>query len=285
MELLQLNYFCNAAKCENFSKTAATFGVPPSDISQSIKRLEKELGTELFLRRANSISLNEKGRAFYEKVREALSIIDGAKAELTDDEQKGTLSVCINTNRRIVMQTIESFRRKYPEVDIYTKNGADYFSEKFDLVIDNSYPDSDSYERIKLLTEGISLAVKRDDPLAQKDTIDIDELRSRPFITMPETQSLYKLTIDICSSIGFTPRIAIMSDDPYYVRKCVELGLGVTFVPDISWKGQIPSSIRLIGLKGYTRDTFVFYDRGNYMNKAAENFKEMLIEQFGKEME
>ena len=48
MELLQLKYFCDAAQSENFSKTAKKFGVPTSNISQSVKRLEKELSTPLF---------------------------------------------------------------------------------------------------------------------------------------------------------------------------------------------------------------------------------------------
>ena len=43
MELLQLTYFCDAAETENFSRTAQRFTVPPSNISQSIKRLETEL--------------------------------------------------------------------------------------------------------------------------------------------------------------------------------------------------------------------------------------------------
>ena len=48
MELLQLTYFCDAARSENFSQTARKFFVPPSNISQSIGRLEKELGCALF---------------------------------------------------------------------------------------------------------------------------------------------------------------------------------------------------------------------------------------------
>lgn len=48
MELLQLKYFCDAAETENFSKTAKKYLVPTSNISQSIKRLERELGVELF---------------------------------------------------------------------------------------------------------------------------------------------------------------------------------------------------------------------------------------------
>ena len=57
MELLQLKYFCNAAETENLSKTAKKYLVPTSNISQSIKRLEKELGCELFEHSTNKITL------------------------------------------------------------------------------------------------------------------------------------------------------------------------------------------------------------------------------------
>ena len=283
MELLQLTYFCNAAQTENFSRTAENFSVPPSDISQSVKRLEKELGAELFVRHANSIKLNEKGRSFYEKAVKALSLIDDAKAEISDVGERGVLNICINTNRRIIMQTIEKFRHKYPEVDIYTKNGADYTAEKFDLIIDNEYPESSNYKVTKLMRENISLALKRDDPLATMDTLDIKALASRPFVTMPQSQSLFKLTLEICHSLGFTPHIAVQSDDPFYVRKCVELGLGVAFVPEVSWRGQISENICLIRIAGCVRDTYLFFDKTRYMHKSALEFQKMLIDEFEKE--
>ncbi len=48
MEVLQLRYFCDSARTQNFSLTAKKFMVPPSAVSQSIRRLEKELGFVLF---------------------------------------------------------------------------------------------------------------------------------------------------------------------------------------------------------------------------------------------
>jgi len=90
MELLQLKYFCDAAESENFSSTAKKYGVPQSDISQSVRRLERELGINLFSRRANRISLNEKGREFYEKVFPALEMISDAADMARDGADGGT---------------------------------------------------------------------------------------------------------------------------------------------------------------------------------------------------
>ena len=51
------------------------FNVPPSDISQSVRRLETELGVKLFTRSANRISVNEKGREAYGYFSRALKIV------------------------------------------------------------------------------------------------------------------------------------------------------------------------------------------------------------------
>ena len=71
MELLQLRYFYECACYESISKTAERYMVPPSSVSVSIKRLEKELGCELFERKSNRLVLNKKGR----KLQNALATI------------------------------------------------------------------------------------------------------------------------------------------------------------------------------------------------------------------
>ena len=49
MELLQLRYFYESAKNQSFSKTSEKYMVPLSSVSASIKRLEQEIKTDLFL--------------------------------------------------------------------------------------------------------------------------------------------------------------------------------------------------------------------------------------------
>ena len=68
MELLQLRYFLESSKNESFAKTAEMFMVPPSSVSSSVKRLEDEIGCNLFDRYANRILLNENGRKFQKNI-------------------------------------------------------------------------------------------------------------------------------------------------------------------------------------------------------------------------
>ena len=79
MDLLQLQYFCHAAKTQSFSRTAEAFHVPMTSVSQCVRRLEAELGISLFNRKANRITLNTQGQEFFSMVEAALQLLDEAK--------------------------------------------------------------------------------------------------------------------------------------------------------------------------------------------------------------
>ena len=278
MELLQLKYFCDAAKTQNFSKTARNFMVAPSDISQSIKRLEKELSTSLFIRKANRIALSDAGDEFYKKVSVALEIIDDSMAELSDNA-KSRIKICINTNRRIIMHTIEKFKKSYPNIDIEIKHFIEPISDNFDIIIANEDEKLKSYKRINLLSEKFALAVNSDNPLSAQEELNISEFSAEPFITMNEQNSLYALTNSICSDFGFKPHIAIKCDDPFYVRKCVEQNMGVAIVPLFSWKGQFSDNVILKPIDGYSRNTFAYIQDSKYIPTYVNIFIEMLLEE------
>ena len=276
MELLQLRYFCDAAENENFSMTAKKFYVPPSAVSQSIKRLESERSVALFVRQANRIQLNESGRIFYEKVKKALSLLDDAGEQVRDDGSGGKIRLSIFINRRIVMQAVEKFSRLYPQVDIVTKYSVPPTAEDFDLIITDEQL-SGAYEKQELLHEEILLAMHEDNPLAGKETITVTDIMQEPFITTNQGSSLHNITRDVCGKLGFSPRIVICSDDPYYIRKCIELGLGVSFIPARSWQGQFSERIVLKKISHCVRTTYAWHNTGKYTPKCVGKFAEMLL--------
>ena len=277
MELLQLKYFCDAAKTQNFSETAKKFGVPASDISQSVKRMEKELGRKLFSRSANRITINSDGWAFFENVSSALAIIDSAVSDVSSGIGE-RLSICIDTNRRIVMQVIEEFKRKKPAVDIALSHFSDVEKEEFDIIIANENSKLSDFNSSLLLREKICLAVSAEGKYALAKSADISSLSSAPFISMSERSSLFDITHRICRDHGFKPHIALTTDDPQYVRKCVELGIGVAFVPSFSWQGQFSDKVHLFTLDGYVRDTFVYTRKRRRISNAASEFIKMLVD-------
>ncbi len=282
MELLQLKYFCDAAITENFSATAKKYNVPPSNISQSIKRLEQELGVPLFQRYSNKLALNEEGRGFYEKVHAALSLLEEARNGVGQGLEKGKLTLCVNTNRRVVMQTVERFRLLYPGIDISTRFNTDVKTEPFDLIVDSEEPGRE-WNAQKMFSEEILLALPKNHPLANREPLTVADLADQPYITMDEHSNLCKLTHRVCREYGFDPHIAIYSNDPFYIRKCVEMGLGLAFVPSLSWRGQFSDRICFKKISRTTRDTFVYSHRERFLSPAAAEFMKLLTEECQRE--
>lgn len=274
MELLQLKYFCHAAETENFSQTARIFMVPPSDVSQSIKRLETELGLPLFDRSANRITLNETGRNFYAHVKEGLHCLEAAVSGIR--EQKSRLKICVPVHRRIVMQTVERYRRLHPEIELMVQHSE---TDRYDLLITATPPEGAAAQPI--LSEEMLLAVQAGDPLATQEVITAADLQNRPFITMSSSYNLFAMTRQICQSMGFRPHIAIQSDDPFYIRRCVELGLGVTIFPAISWRGQFSKEVALRPITQTRRTTYVCH--AGPLTPTAREFIRILKEECQKE--
>ncbi len=276
MELLQLRYFIDAAATQNFSETAKKFYVPPSAVSQSIKRLEKELGVNLFARYANKIKLSENGILFEKKIKNALSLIDEAQKSLLERSAEKKINLSIYTNRRIIMQTVEKFSRLYPDTEIVTKYFFSPDTEQVDLVISDTPLWNLDMHREELLSEHIVLAVHKDDPLSKKHVIAPQELADKPFICTNKNSSLYSITQKICEDMGFSPRIVIHSDDPYYIRKCIDLGLGISLVPSVSWRGQFSDQVVLKKIGNHKRTTYVYKNSNMFASEHIKNFLTLL---------
>jgi len=284
MEILQLKYFCRAAETENFSRVASEFGVPPSNISQSVKRLERELSAELFSRSANSLKLNARGKEFYEAVSTALGILESAKTVASGSGETGRIRISIRTNRRIVMQAIEKFRLQYPEVDIIAKHNPEDKNEDFDIII-SAEDMHGGFESIPLLEEGLLLATKRGGRLDSEGEMSSKELSDETFITMDTGTSMHGLTVRVGEKLGFRPRIALQSDDPFYIRRCVELGLGSVVVPSVSWRGQFSDDVVFRPFPDMSRTTYVSWRKRPKPSGCMNAFMIILAEECKKEGE
>jgi DNA-binding transcriptional LysR family regulator len=285
MEFLQLRYFADAAKTENFSHTAKKHLVPPSTVSQAIKKLETELGVSLFERNGNKVTLNENGMILYKGVESALCDLEDAVRALKDNTHdiEGDICLCILTNRRLVTKCILDFKKLYPNVNFtlyHQHNGID--SNKFDLWIGDQTLDVKNAEKVLLVSENILVAVSKDHPLANRKSVNMSELSSERFISMTSNRSLHQTLISECRRCGFEPQIAIQCDDPYYIRMYVAKNYGITLFPEFSWKNMFTDDAVILEIQNVkiTRDTYVYWQATKYLSNATKAFRSYLIEQF-----
>lgn len=285
MELLQLKYFCDAAECENFSKTAEKNRVPTSNISQTVKRLETELGVQLFRRGPNKISLSDEGRIFYNGARRALFALEEAVSGISETgrDASGEIKLLIRAHRRILASAIERFKNEYPKMQISINHDRDAAYSDYSFIISDGTEQREHYTKERLLTERVMLAVTKTHPLASRKKIEISELADEGFICMSHGSSLADLSIAICRAEGFNPKVVINAEDPYYVRKYVEMGLGIALVPEISWRGMFSENTAFLDIGDYKRVIYLYTQSDKVLSHAERAFADMIKEVFDKE--
>ena len=140
--------FYDVAKNGSISKAAKeTFSSQPA-ISKAVKKLEEELGTQLFYRNLSGVELTEKGKEllyFVEKSYNNLIIAERNMLE-TENLQKGKLSIGMPSNigSFFLFDKIIEFHKKYPKIEVTIITGSTsnlislLDSHKVDFVIDTS---------------------------------------------------------------------------------------------------------------------------------------------------
>ncbi len=276
MEFLQLTYFCSAAETENFAKTARKYGVPATGVSQSIRRLEKELGVTLFDRSANEVKLNARGRLFYQDARSTLEILEEARKKVREEEMEGTVRLLVKTNRQLVTKTIFAFHEKYKNVAFDVDLEPDPDIGKYDLIITDNFTHRAPYKRNRLLIDNIVLILAPEHPLAQKEALALEDLQDAYFICCHEGNGMHRLTQHICSLANFTPKIIAWCDDAATQIRWVEAGLGVALVPEWACRSYFSEKLLVRRVTDVKRQTVVCYNKRKLMPKATRLFLDML---------
>ena len=84
MEWNQIQKFMVVAREENFSRASQLLNMTQPSLSQTIKRLEEELGYQLFLREGKKIRLNESGRIFLQTVLQMDELMQNTRVKLEE---------------------------------------------------------------------------------------------------------------------------------------------------------------------------------------------------------
>ena len=234
MELLQLRYFFESAKTENFTQTAEKFMVPTTAVSAAIKRLEKELGCPLFDRTANRIRLNEQGKRLQQSLDAIFSELDNCTLSLSrEQEDRREIKILVLSLRRIITDCIVQFKAMYP--NIHFKISFDYLTESwdhYDMIIDDTADKYTQYNATVLCQARIRMKVAANSPLCEK-SLTLRQLRDEPFVIMSENGRLYSILLRACKKAGFTPNIVVKANDLQCYHQFLAAGIGIGLGRDL----------------------------------------------------
>ncbi len=201
MELRQLKYFVEVARCCSFSEASRVCYLSQSAISQQIKALEDELDAQLFVRTPHKVELTESGERFLPYARKVLkdmadceSCIEGLKDDLSGELVIG-MTYSLET---YVRNTAVEFLKAYPKMklNVIYKNIPELIQmlreQQVDVVFSVSCDGSDDMLNAEPLMDYKMCAVMRSiNPLCSKGVITLSDLEQQ-YMVMPEGVSFVR---------------------------------------------------------------------------------------------
>lgn len=135
-----LRVFEAAARTESFARAARELGMSPAAVSQQVKSLEERLGTVLFRRHAQKVTLTEAGRAYLAPVSGSLLTLESATEGLFGARREDQLfvqSVLIFAHG-VLAKGLPEFSDRHPNIalTLATGNSVVDFAQGFhDLMV------------------------------------------------------------------------------------------------------------------------------------------------------
>jgi DNA-binding transcriptional LysR family regulator len=250
MELRQIQFFEAVAEDRHFGRAAERMYIAQPALSQHIKRLERELGVQLFDRSARQVRLTPAGEAFLGVARRMLRQVDEGTnaARRAEAGETGSLAVGVNISvaAPVLSVLLGHWNRVRPAVCPRLTSGS--ARELVDLVrrreldlalVDGPVTDG-GLESTLVVDDRLVVVLPAGHPLTREESVPLRSLRGERFVAVARrsSMSLHDRLIELCAGAGFNPDIALEVDDPDLLPVAVTAGLGVGLVASIAVAGR-----------------------------------------------
>jgi DNA-binding transcriptional LysR family regulator len=243
MELRHLRTIAAVARHGSFTKAAEELYLAQSAISQQIRRLEAELGVEVFRRTSRRVELTAEGRVILGYAQRVLAEVDGLQSEL--EELTGLLRGQLRiggvypTGPYDLFGMLADFRAAHPGVAIHmvedTQDGvlAALEADELDCAFSALNPDTlgNEFAATLLWEDEIVVAVPLGHRLGARKQVTFEELAAEDLIAYRENSALRRRLERTMAERGLEPRNAFICTEMGAVRGLASKGLGVAVIP------------------------------------------------------
>ncbi|HWC82688.1 MAG TPA: LysR family transcriptional regulator [Pseudonocardiaceae bacterium] len=286
MDLQVLRHFQAVAGGATVTDTAAEAHLTQPALSRALRKLEREVGAELFQRVGRALRLTPAGRVFAEHATAVLERYDRGVREVADlvDPEGGLIPLAFlhTFGTWLVPPLLSTFRERFPQArfELRQHGEAGLYEEllagSVDLVITSGDPGNPLIDWRRLLVEPLYLAVPAGHRLAGRKRIRLAEAVDETFIVLRPGYALRDTTERLCAKAGFNPRIGFEGDEVETLRGLVTAGLGVSLLP---LPQTSPPSVPHLPVSDVdsSRDIGLAWLAGRSLPPASEDFRRHVL--------
>jgi DNA-binding transcriptional LysR family regulator len=245
--LRQLQFFVAAAEVGSVSAAARALSISQSSVTEAILSLEGDLGVTLFDRHARGLLITHKGSAFLRHARKILSEVATARTAFHDDAAatSGRLSLGVTSlvAGYVLSDILARYRRAFPQVELNViEDSGDYLQHlliggELDVAVllTSSVKDRLALNVETLVVSPYRLWLPLGHPLAQQETISLEEVAGEPLIQLM-VDEIEESTRRLTAALPVKPGIAFRTRSVEAVRSLVATGAGLAILPSLVYR-------------------------------------------------
>lgn len=287
MDLLQLEHFLAVVEERTFTRAAERVCRTQPAVSQSIKKLEDEVGAALFARDVHEVSLTEAGRVLAEYARRMVSLRDDAVRHMSalKSLEAGALSMAANESAAVYLlpAPLRAYLRAFPDIKIgiYRSRLGEIPRQVMDREVDLGFvKDEPAFHELQWVEvhrdEMVCIAAPTH-PLAGRESVGVLELSDEPFVLHHLCSTTADMVLRLFDQHGARCRIAAELWSFENIKNFVQEQIGLAIVPGITVRQELGNGtlvrIPLRELASPRRTLMIYRAQGYVSDSARELIK------------
>ena len=290
MDIKQISYFMAVAQEGSFSRAAEKLEVSQPTLSMAVKKLEEELGAELFYSFNRRQNLTDEGLRLKEGAAKLLEVYQETieNVKLSDHVGSGVVTLGLSPlfGACFFGDLIPSFSAAYPNIKInMLEDGANKIDElvekgEVDLAVTLNTERTASFASCHFSTQRNVALLHKKHPLANAKSITVADLKEDSFAIFNQDFILNRQIMSACHAAGFRPKIALLSSQWDFMVELVSRNRAVSILPKPVLDKHPDPNVVCVPLMDSMKywDIVLAWNKQKYMSKSCRLFLDYVKE-------
>ncbi len=282
MDLLQLEHFLAVVEERTFTRAAERVSRTQPAVSQSIKKLEEEVGASLFARDVHDVSLTEAGKLLADYARRMVRARDEAMRQIgaLRELKMGTLNIAAHESAAVYLlpAPLHAYLAKFPDirVGIYRSRLTDIPRQVMDREVHIGFvKDEPAFHELKAIEvhcDEMVLIAAPGHPLASRPQVRVSDLGGEHFVLHHLCSTTEQMIMKLFKAHDTRCRVVAELWSFENIKSFVQAEVGMAIVPRITVAQELRdgalAAIPLRELSAPRRTLMIYRDQG-YLSESA----------------
>ncbi|NKB68863.1 MAG: LysR family transcriptional regulator [Candidatus Latescibacteria bacterium] len=294
MNLQHLRYFLAVAQSGGFTQAARQLHVTQPTVSNGIAELERTLGVKLFNRGSRRVDLTMEGRALVNYAVQVQDLLEEAQDRLQQRDglpgagfQFGAIDAAVIY---LLPDILKEYMDTYPEMELSVQVAPsrylveDLLTNRSEFAVISLPFSHAKIDTTTIYQDAMPLVVSADHSFVPRASVALEEVVQEPLILFHADSVSRTIVDERLAEAGLAPTVVMEMRSPEAMRRLVEAGVGVSFLPQLVVREGVESGVLCqVQVEGvaFHRSIGVAWRRGRYFGPGIRALLDAIFARFG----